>query len=282
MKENKYGYYFVLPATLFLIAIIIFPAINTFKLSISGKNGNFCGFTHYARAIFDPIVQNAFRNTVLISVVSVCFFIIIGLIMALFLNRPMRGRMWFRIIAFLPWTVPDVAVGLIWRWIYDPTYGLLNSMIEKLGFPFTNVEWLSSPSLAIYSIITTNIWRGYPFVMVILLAGLQSIPKELYECAALDGASVFKQFQHITIPGLKKPFIVSLALSTVWEFRRFALVSIMTGGGPGYSTEVMQTLIFKQYFRFFNFEYASAIAILLTIVLLMSSLPYIKGMLSDV
>lgn len=282
MKENKYGYYFVLPATLFLVAVIIFPAVNTFKFSISGSDGSFCGFKHYARAIFDPVVQTAFRNTVLISVVSVCFFIIIGLSMALFLNRPMRGRMWFRIIAFLPWTVPDVAVGLIWRWIYDPTYGLLNSMIEKLGFPFANVEWLSSPSLAIYSIIITNIWRGYPFVMVILLAGLQSIPKELYECAALDGASVFKQFQHITIPGLKKPLIVSLALSTVWEFRRFGLVSIMTGGGPGNSTEVMPTLIFKQYFRFFNFEYASAIAILLTIVLLMSSLPYIKGMLSEV
>ncbi len=281
MKENKYGYYFILPATLFLIAIIIFPAINTFKLSISAEDGSFCAFKHYARAIFDPVVQTAFRNTVLISVVSVCSFIIIGLSVALFLNRPMRGRIWFRIIAFLPWTVPDVAVGLIWRWIYDPAYGLLNNMIEKLGLPLTNIEWLSSPSLAIYSIIATNIWRGYPFVMVILLAGLQSIPEELYECAALDGASVFKQFQHITIPGLKKPFIVSLTLATVWEFRRFALVSIMTGGGPGYSTEVMPTLIFKQYFRFFNFGYASAIAILLTIVLLTMSLPFIKGMLSE-
>lgn len=282
MRENKYAYYFVLPATIFLIVVIIFPAINTFKLSISDKDGGFYTFKHYERAIFDPIVQTAFRNTVLISVVSVVFFIIIGLSVALFLNRPMRGRMWFRIIAFLPWTVPDVAVGLTWRWIYDPTYGLLNNIIEKLGFPLANIEWLSSPSLAIYSIIVTNIWRGYPFVMVILLAGLQSIPEELYECAELDGASIFKQFQYITIPGLKKPLIVSLALATIWEFRRFALVSIMTGGGPGYNTEVMSTLVFKQYFRFFNFEYASAIAILLTIVLLIISLPYIKGMLSEV
>lgn len=282
MRENKYGYYFVLPATIFLIAVIIFPVINTFKLSISAEDGGIYTFKHYGRAIFDPIVQTAFRNTILISVVSVCFFIIIGLSVALFLNRPMRGRIWFRIIAFLPWTVPDVAVGLIWRWIYDPTYGLLNNIIEKLGFPFANIEWLSSPSLAIYSIMVTNIWRGYPFVMVILLAGLQSIPEELYECAKLDGASVFKQFQHITIPSLKKPLIVSSALATIWEFKRFALVSIMTGGGPGYSTEIMSTLVFKQYFRFFNFEYASAIAILLTIVLLIVSLPYIKGMLSEV
>lgn len=280
-RENKYGYYFVLPATLLLMAVIILPAINTFKLSISTKDGGFCVFKHYARAISDPVVQAAFRNTFLISTVSVSFFIIIGLSIALFLNRPMRGRVWLRVIALLPWTVPDVAVGLTWRWIYNPTYGVLNGLIGKLGLPFGNIEWLSSPDLAIYSIIATNIWRGYPFVMVILLAGLQSIPKEWYECAALDGANAFKQFWHITIPGLKKSLIVSLALSTIWEFRRFALVSIMTGGGPGYSTEVMPTLVFKQYFKFFNFEYASAIAIMLTIVLLVISIPYIKGLLSE-
>ncbi|TKJ44062.1 hypothetical protein CEE35_08300 [Candidatus Aerophobetes bacterium Ae_b3b] len=281
-RENKYGYYFVLPATLLLMTVIILPAINTLKLSISTKDGSGYVFKHYARAISDPVVQAAFRNTFLISTVSVCFFIIIGLSIALFLNRPMRGRVWLRIIALLPWTVPDVAVGLTWRWIYNPTYGVLNGLIEKLGLPFGNIEWLSSPNLAIYSIIATNIWRGYPFAMIILLAGLQSIPKEWYECAALDGADAFKQFWHITIPGLKKSLIVSLALSTIWEFRRFALVSIMTGGGPGYSTEVMPTLVFKQYFKFFNFEYASAIAIMLTIVLLVISIPYIKGLLSEV
>lgn len=282
LRESKYGYYFVLPATLFLLTVIVFPVINTFRLSISTRDGTSYTLEHYAEAVSDPVVQTAFGNTFLISVISVCFFILIGLSTALFLNRPMRGRVWLRIIALLPWTVPDVAVGLSWRWIYNPTYGVLNSLIEGLGFPFGNIEWLSSPGLAIYSIIGTNIWRGYPFVMVILLAGLQSIPKELYECAALDGANALKQFWYITIPGLKKPLIVSLTLSTIWEFRRFALVSIMTGGGPGYSTEVMPTLIFKQYFKFFNFEYASAIAIMLTMALVLISIPYVKGLLSEV
>lgn len=263
------------------MTIIMFPIINTFKLSISTKDGICCVFEHYTRAISDPVVRIAFRNTFLITAVSVSFFIIIGLGLALFLNRPMRGRVWLRIIALLPWTVPGVAVGITWRWMYNPTYGILNSLIEKLGLPFDNIEWLSSPDLAIYSIIVANIWRGYPFVMVVLLAGLQSIPKEQYECAALDGANALKQFRYITLPGLKKALIVSLAMSIIWEFRRFALVRIMTGGGPGRSTEVMSTLVFKQYFEFFNFEYASAIAIMLTIVLLVISIPYIKGLLSE-
>lgn len=266
---------------LFLLAVIVIPVVNTFKLSISTSDGTCCTLEHYDKAVSDQVVHTAFVNTLVISAVSVCFFIIIGLTIALFLNRPMRGRILLRIIALLPWTVPDVAVGLTWRWIYNPTYGVLNSLIEWLGLPFANIEWLSSPDLALFSIIVTNIWRGYPYVMVILLAGLQSIPKELYECAAIDGANALKQFWFITIPGLKKPLIVSLILSTIWEFRRFALVSIMTGGGPGYRTEVMPTLIFKQYFKFFNFEYASAIAILLTMVLILVSIPYVKGLVSD-
>jgi multiple sugar transport system permease protein len=281
LREGRVGYYFVLPATVLLMAVIIIPAIHTFRLSISTRSGRLITAEHYLKAISDPVVRTAFANTLIIAAISVFFFVLIGLGIALFLNRPMKGRSLLRIVALLPWTLPDVTAGLIWRWIYNPTYGVLNDVLSRLGVLKYNIEWLSSPKLAMFSIILTNIWRGYPFVMVILLAGLQSIPKELYECASTDGANAFTKFLHITIPGLKKPLIVSLVLSTIWEFRRFGLVSILTGGGPGYSTEIMPILIFRQYFKFFKFEYASSVAIMLTLLLILISIPYIKGLLRE-
>ena len=142
------------------------------------------------------------------------------------------------------------------------------------GFP-ADFSWLSSPTLAFPSVIFANIWRGYPLVMVMLLAGLMAIPRELYEAAEVDGAGRLKRFLHVTLPGLSTIILIALALDMVWEFRRFALVLTMTGGGPGTLTEVLSTLVYKSYFQFFTFEYASAIAILMSVVLFILSLPYI-------
>jgi multiple sugar transport system permease protein len=127
-----------------------------------------------------------------------------------------------------------------------------------------------------FSVVLVNLWRGFPFVMLILLAGLQSIPPHLYEAAAIDGASKPQMFFHITIPGLRKMIVVALALDIVWEVRRFGLIQAMTQGGPGILTEVLSTYTYKQYFQFFRFEYASAVAVVMTIVLLLVSLPYIR------
>jgi multiple sugar transport system permease protein len=171
--------------------------------------------------------------------------------------------------------VPDVVAGIIWKWMFDPIYGALNDLLIKIGLLNTPIEWLSNPKLAMTSAILVNLWRGFPFVMLILLAGLQSIPKHLYEAAAIDGAPKFQQFIHITLPGLKKMIVVALALDIVWEVRRFGLIQAMTQGGPGILTEVLSTYTYKQYFKFFRFEYASAISVVMTIVLLLVSLPYI-------
>ena len=137
------------------------------------------------------------------------------------------------------------------------------------------LEWLGDPDLAVWSIVIANVWRATPFVMLILLAGLQSIPKHLYEAAAIDGATKLQQFIYITLPGLRKMIVVALALDIVWEVRRFGLIQAMTQGGPGILTEVLSTYTYKQYFQFFRFEYASAISVVMTIVLLLISLPYI-------
>jgi multiple sugar transport system permease protein len=168
-----------------------------------------------------------------------------------------------------------VVAGIIWKWMFDPIYGAINDVLLKIGIIQSPIEWLSNPTLALFSVILVNLWRGFPFVMLILLAGLQAIPKVLYEAAAIDGASNLKTFFYITIPGLKKMIVVALALDIVWEVRRFGLIQAMTQGGPGVLTEVLSTYTYKQYFQFFRFEYASAISVVLTVVLLLVSLPYI-------
>jgi multiple sugar transport system permease protein len=157
----------------------------------------------------------------------------------------------------------------------DPIYGALNDLLIKIGIIENPIEWLSNPKLAMVSVILVNLWRGFPFVMLILLAGLQAIPRHLYEAASIDGAPHIQQFIHITLPGLKKMIVVALALDIVWEVRRFGLIQTMTQGGPGVLTEVLSTYTYKQYFQFFRFEYASAISVVMTIVLLLVSLPYI-------
>ena len=200
---------------------------------------------------------------------------ILGLAVAMVLNSALPAKPLFRIIALLPWVVPDVVAGIIWKWMFDPIYGALNDLFLKVGLIQAPVEWLSNPKLALLSVILVNLWRGFPFVMLILLAGLQSIPKELYEAGAIDGASKSSLFLNITLPGLKKMIVVALALDIVWEVRRFGLIQAMTQGGPGVLTEVLSTYTYKQYFQFFRFEYASAISVVMTVVLLLISLPYI-------
>ena len=206
---------------------------------------------------------------------SVATHMILGLAVAMVLNRALPAKPLFRLIALLPWVVPDVVAGIIWKWMFDPIYGAVNDFLLGIGLINSPVEWLSNPKLALLSVILVNLWRGFPFVMLILLAGLQAIPRQFYEAAAIDGASKWQTFIHITIPGLRKMIVVALALDIVWEVRRFGLIQAMTQGGPGILTEVLSTYTYKQYFQFFRFEYASAISVVMTVALLLVTLPYV-------
>ncbi len=276
--DRHLGYLFVLPASLMLAAVLIFPAVITLKLSVTPEGGSGWHLTliHYRKALRDPVLIQTFKNTFAFVALSLLGHFLLGLGLALALNQALPGQTFFRLLALIPWTIPDVVAGIIFRWLLNPIHGALNPLI-RLVFPRFPAEfqWLSSPALAFPSVIVANIWRGYPLVMVMLLAGLMAIPRELYEAAAVDGAGWVKRFLHVTLPGLRTIILVALALDMVWEFRRFALVLTMTGGGPGTLTEVLSTLVYKTYFQFFTFEYASAMAILMSAVLFVLSLPYI-------
>jgi len=276
IKDQHMWIPFVFPGTLLLVLVLGFPAIQSILYSIYPEGGGSSyTFSNYSVLFKDSIFRQVFGNTALFVTLSVASHILLGLGVALILNKEIFAKPLFRLIALLPWVVPDVVAGIIWKWMYDPIYGALNDLLIKVGLISTHIPWLYNPRLALLSVVFVNLWRGFPFVMLILLAGLQSIPRVLYEAAAIDGASRWQLFSRITLPSLKKMFVVALALDIVWEVRRFGLIQAMTQGGPGTITEVLSTYIYKQYFQFFRFEYASAVSVIMTIALLMISLPYI-------
>jgi multiple sugar transport system permease protein len=179
-------------------------------------------------------------------------------------------------VAILPWTMPDVIGGLIWRFMFDTLPGIVNSVLLRIGAVAEGIDWLGSPLLAFLCLIFAEGWRGYPFVMLILLAGMQAIPRQQYEAAELDGTSALQAFRYITVPNLRPMFIIALVLDTIWQCRLFGMVYSMTGGGPGNATQVLSLLTYKQYFQFFNTSYAASIAVVLAVIMLSVSFPYLR------
>jgi multiple sugar transport system permease protein len=277
LRDRHLGYLFIAPTVLMLLVVLAYPAYHSLRFSLMPRGApEAVSLIQYATLLESDLVRQVVWQTGLFVSASVVLHLALGLSMALVLNRPLWGRTGFRILALLPWVVPDVVAGIIWKWILNPLYGVLNDVLMRTGLIAHPLEWLTDPRLVLPGVILANVWRGFPFVMIIFLAGLQSIPTELYEAAAIDGAGTLQRFRHVTLPGLRRVFIVALALDTIWEARRFGLVQAMTGGGPGTLTEVLSTQVFKQYFHFFKFEFASAMAIAMTGLLLLVSIPYVR------
>jgi len=278
IRERHKGYLFILPAFLLLIVILGFPAVAAILQSFNIMWVIEPSFTlkSYMRLLNDAEFIRSVINTVIFVSTTVGFHLIIGLCVAVLLNAEIRNKHFFRVIAILPWTVPDVIGGLIWRFMFDTLPGIVNAVLLKTGFILDPVDWLGNPKLAFPCLIFAETWRGYPFAMLILLAGLQAIPKELYEAAEIDGASKVQSFFFVTLPNLKYMFVIALVLDIIWECRLFGMVYSMTGGGPGYSSQVLSVLTYKHYFVFFNTSYAASIAVILAVLMLIISIPYLR------
>ncbi len=278
IHDQYKGYFFILPAFVMLLAILGFPAVaavlQSFNLMWVAKPS--FSFSSYARLMGDGEFVGSLVNTMIFVVTTVSSHFFVGLGVALLLNLELKRRRFLRVVAILPWTMPDVIGGLVWKFIFDTLPGLINGILLRSGALREPVDFLGGPSWAFASFVIAEVWRGYPFVMLILLAGLQAIPYQQYEAAAIDGATTFKQFIYITLPNLKPMIIIALVLDTIWECRLFGMVYSMTGGGPGYSTQVLSLLTYKHYFQFFNTAYAAAIAVILAAFMLIVSIPYLR------
>jgi multiple sugar transport system permease protein len=280
IRLNLQAYGFVLPAVLMLVLVLGFPIVVAVINSFSPPGGEAGAWTleNYAKLPGDSRFLNSLFVTFVFVGGTVLLHLIVGFVVALALKTEVGAKRFFRVVAILPWTVPDVISGLMWRFMYNPTAGIINRLLFDFGIVDTYIEWLGDGDLALPSVIFADVWRGYPFVMIILLAGLQAIPRELYEAAKVDGASVVQEFRYITLPNMRRMLFIAAAIDTIWQFRRFGLVFNMTLGGPGNATEILSLYVYKQYFRYFNFEYASAIAVVLALIMLLLSLPYVRAM----
>lgn len=270
------------PAVLVTLAIVFFPMIQTAWMSLHNyvlfrpKNFDWVGLQNYFNIFQDEVFWISLRHTVLWIVITVPAQALLGLATALLLNQKFPWRPLARALIIIPWALPSVVIALMWAWIYDSNYGILNDLLLRVGILETSIPWLANPDTALYAIILTLTWQGFPFFAVMILAGLQSIPRSYYEAASLDGATPWRQFWHITLPGISGVLFTAILLRTIWVANSMDVIFVMTGGGPGYSTYTLPLYSFLEARTNLNFGYGSALAMTFTLMLLGIVILYMK------
>lgn len=272
---------FVLPAVAFFITFSIYPLYKTFQLSFFDWNGiaptmNFVGLQNYITAFSDKVWWKAVYNGFYLAVLALIFMNSLALFLAILVNNDIRGASVYRVIFYIPPILSGIVVGYIWKWIYDPTYGILNAILEYLHLGFLKHAWLSDVKTALLSVAVASIWQGFGGSFIIFLAGLQGIPQELYEAAKVDGASAWEQFRWITLPLLSKTYTIVSILTILGAMQLLTLVLALTNGGPGFEAEVPALRIYKEAFSSYRFGYATALSVILGLMLLIISLIQIK------
>lgn len=270
------------PAVLVTLAIVFFPMVQTAWMSLHEyvlfrpKNFAWVGLQNYINVFQDEVFWISLRHTVLWIAITVPAQALLGLATALLLNQQFPWRPIARALIIIPWALPSVVIALMWAWIYDSNYGILNDLLLRIGILETSIPWLANPDTALYAIILTLTWQGFPFFAVMILAGLQSIPRSYYEAASLDGASPLRQFWHITLPGISGVLFTAILLRTIWVANSMDVIFVMTGGGPGYSTYTLPLYAFLEARTNLNFGYGSALAMTFTLLLLGIVILYLK------
>lgn len=280
MIRHRTGVFFTLPAVSLLGAILVIPVCWSVLLSFETDSG--IGFGQYMKLLKNDAARHSFLITFIFTFFSVAGHIILGMISSLLLKTKLYLSKLWRILLLIPWIISPVICGVIWRWMLDPLYGMVNHWLTKLGLISQPILWLENPFLAIVSVTLAWIWTGFPFVMLIILAGLQQIPENLYEAAKVDGATATQRFLHVTLPNLKPVLVVAALLDTIQCFRAFSSIYIMTQGGPGDTTNVISIFIFKHAFDYFNFEFASSGGVTMALVLLFLGYLYMKSLGEEV
>jgi len=248
MQDRALGYLFLLPAILVIVGLVAYPfahaIVMTFQAKTAGAPGRFIGLDNY-RELFDSeqFLRTVF-NTVVYTAVGVGIKFLLGLSMALVLNQERFCNNLFRSFLLVPWAIPTVMSALNWRWIFDDSSGLINNVLVRLNLIDEAISWLSNPHLAMFSVIVVVVWQGTPFFTMSFLAGLQAIPKELYEAAEIDGASVLQQFSNITLPRLRPIFITAVLLSAILTSAAIQFVLVLTNGGPADRTMIFSVLAY--------------------------------------
>ena len=272
----------LVPALAIYAVFALYPMLNVVLLSFQKWNGldanrQFVGLANY-RAIFtrDPVFWVAFRNTVIWTLMSLVFPPMVGLLLALSLNQKIFGRNSLRAIFYLPVIIAPIAVATMWKWMYDPFFGLFSQMLTSWGMQAWIKDWLGNKDIALYSVFVAYIWQTVGFSMVLFLAGLQNVSQTLVEAARIDGAGRFAVFKHVTLPALRPTITIVLVLSIISSLKAFDIVYGLTGGGPAQSTQMLALWAFTQAMQIFDFGRGAAISVVLLLITMAVVIPYLR------
>lgn len=270
--DRTFKYWAILPTLLILVILTLFPVYQLLRMSVSDiqfvdakLQWSFVGLKYVGTALNDPVVPVAFRNTLVFVVVVVIAETILGLILAFAVSRTHRMAPFYRAVLLIPLLIPPVAIGTIWRLMYDYNYGVINRILAFFGV--MGPTWLADPNLAFPAIWVVDIWHWTSFIFLIMLAGVESLPQDLFEAGRVDGASEFQVYRYIMLPLMRPTIIVAMMLRTIFAFKVFDQIFLLTGGGPGTTTEVISLYIYKVFFGQFRMGYASFLALVLAVLI---------------
>lgn len=280
-KNNRLVYLYVMPAVIVMALVVLWPFLYNVAISLSNmnlthfKDWQIVGLRSYISVIWDGMFWYFFLKTVLWTALNLVFHVGIGVFLALIINEDIKGKTFFRTILILPWAVPQYITALTWRGMFNSEYGSVNLLLGNLfGL---EIPWLSTEWGAFAACLITNIWLGFPFMMIIALGGLQSIPASLYEAADIDGASRWQQFKNITAPLLKPVMVPAITLGVIWTFNNFNVVWLVSNGGePSDTTHILVSWVYKAGFTYFRMGYAAAFSMIIFAILLIFSWKFIN------
>ena len=275
------GAILIAPVVLILCAVVVYPLVSAIYLSLFSiytptMEGEWVGFANYSRLLQSAEFWRSLLNNVIWTAGTLTLQLVFGILVALMLHQNLIFRSLARSLVLFPYFLSTVVAVLVWRWLFNDLYGVLNHMLMWAGVLDMPLDWLGSTPNAMVTLIFIGAWKYFPFVVIAVLARLQSIPDELYEAAKIDGAGPIARFMDVTLPQLKEVLIVVALLRTIWDFKEFDLIYLLTGGGPIISTQTLPLMVYKEAFALNQMGGASAVAVLMMIVMLVFMTLYLR------
>ena len=281
LGRHRAGLLFVLPALLLYLVFMVWPFLQTIYFTFTDWNGvnpvkRWVGLANYRALVGDPLLWQALRNNLTWVVIGTIAPMAIAFLLAVLLWRQPRGFLVFRTVYFMPQVLSAVVIAIIWGWIYNPMFGILNKGLDAVGLGAVSRGWLGDPTVALYAVLAAAIWAEVGFVFVIFLAGLQGVSRDLVEAATIDGANAWQRFWHVVVPEMSNVVNVVTALLLIGGFNVFDIIFVMTGGGPANATEVIATYTFEQAFTQNRVGYAATLSLVMTVISLVASVTFIR------
>jgi len=273
-------YFFIIPAFIIYTSVIVYPALNAMWVSLHRWSGMdsmvFVGLANYIHLFTEDLVfWTALRNNITWMVMTLVFMVSLALCFALLLNAKFRGRTFFRGLFYFPFVLSGILVGIIWRWMYNVQFGFFNEFLSLIGLAQFRHIWLGNPDGALFYVFISSLWRGVGAPMILFLAGLQTIPKDVIESSQIDGAGSIRRFFSIKLPLLKETFIIVLATQIIGSMGVFDIIVSTTGGGPGNSTQVLASYMVQQTFAFANMGMGAALSTIMLVIMMIAVVPYV-------